>query len=90
MFDRWAIRMGDHGITDAEASAHFAAWAEEDTYFPLEPELGALPGGGLDEVELLLATRGVLASRAGCAAAERPGAQPRIPWPKLSVMRLRH
>lgn len=51
MFDRMAARMGDHGITDAEARAHFAAWAEEDRYFPLDAELGALRTAGFDEVE---------------------------------------
>jgi tRNA (cmo5U34)-methyltransferase len=51
VFDRMAERMGDHGITDAEARAHFASWAEEDRYFPLDAELGALRAAGFDEVE---------------------------------------
>ena len=51
MFDRMAARMGEHGISDAEARDHFAAWAEEDRYFPLEAELGALRRAGFDEVE---------------------------------------
>ena len=51
VFDRMAVRMGDHGITDAEARRHFAAWAEEDRYFPLDAELGALRAAGFDEVE---------------------------------------
>ena len=51
MFDRMAARMGEHGISDAEARGHFAAWAEEDRYFPLDAELGALRQGGFDEVE---------------------------------------
>jgi len=51
VFDRMAERMGDHGITDAEARRHFAAWAEEDRYFPLEAELAALREAGFDEVE---------------------------------------
>jgi tRNA (cmo5U34)-methyltransferase len=50
-FDRWAARMGDHGITDAQARAHFAAWANEDRYFPLDVELAALRQAGFDEVE---------------------------------------
>jgi tRNA (cmo5U34)-methyltransferase len=51
VFDRMAERMGDHGITDAEARRHFAAWAKEDRYFPLDAELGALRAAGFDEVE---------------------------------------
>ena len=51
IFDRMATRMGDHGISDAEARGHFAAWAEEDRYFPLDAELGALRDAGFDEVE---------------------------------------
>ena len=51
VFDRMVQRMGDHGISDAEARGHFAAWAEEDRYFPLDVELGALRQAGFDEVE---------------------------------------
>ena len=50
-FDRWAARMGDHGITDAQARGHFAAWSDEDRYFPLDAELIALREAGFDEVE---------------------------------------
>ena len=51
VFDRWAHRMSEHGITDAQARGHFAAWSDEDRYFPLEVELGALRQAGFDEVE---------------------------------------
>jgi tRNA (cmo5U34)-methyltransferase len=51
VFDRMAARMGEHGITDAEARSHFAAWADEDRYFPLDAELSALREAGFDEVE---------------------------------------
>ena len=51
VFDRTAVQMGEHGISDAEARGHFAAWAEEDRYFPLDAELGALRQAGFDEVE---------------------------------------
>ena len=51
VFDRMAARMGDQGITDAEARRHFAAWADEDRYFPLDAELSALREAGFDEVE---------------------------------------
>ena len=53
VFDRMAARMGDHGISDAEARRHFAAWAEEDRYFPLDAELAALREAGFDEVECI-------------------------------------
>jgi tRNA (cmo5U34)-methyltransferase len=51
VFDRWAARMGDHGITDAQARAHFAAWSGEDRYFPLDAELHALRDAGFEETE---------------------------------------
>jgi tRNA (cmo5U34)-methyltransferase len=51
VFDRMAARMGEHGISDAEARGHFAAWAREDRYFPLDEELHALRAAGFEEVE---------------------------------------
>jgi tRNA (cmo5U34)-methyltransferase len=51
VFDRMAERMGDHGITDGEARRHFAAWAQEDRYFPLDAELRAMRDAGFEEVE---------------------------------------
>ena len=51
VFDRWARRMSEHGITESQARGHFAAWSDEDRYFPLEVELGALREAGFDEVE---------------------------------------
>lgn len=50
-FQRWAERMAEHGITEAEARDHFAAWADEDRYFPLDEELAALRRAGFAEVE---------------------------------------
>jgi tRNA (cmo5U34)-methyltransferase len=50
-FDRWAARMAEHGMTDSEARGHFAAWAAEDRYFPLDEELAALRRAGFAEVE---------------------------------------
>ncbi|MCW3066692.1 MAG: hypothetical protein JWN32_3864 [Solirubrobacterales bacterium] len=50
-FDRWAAHMAEHGITDAEARGHFAAWAGEDRYFALDEELAALRRAGFAEVE---------------------------------------
>jgi tRNA (cmo5U34)-methyltransferase len=50
-FGRWAARMAEHGITAVEARGHFAAWAREDRYFPLDEELAALRRAGFGEVE---------------------------------------
>ena len=50
-FDRWAARMAEHGIIDAEARTRFAAWAGEDRYFPLDVEIAALRRAGFGEVE---------------------------------------
>ena len=50
-FDRWAARMAERGISEAEARGHFAAWADEDRYFPLDEELAALRRAGFAEVE---------------------------------------
>jgi tRNA (cmo5U34)-methyltransferase len=51
VFKRWAARMAEHGITETQARGHFAAWAEEDRYFPLDQELAALRRAGFAEVE---------------------------------------
>jgi tRNA (cmo5U34)-methyltransferase len=68
-FDRWAARMAEQGMTDAEARGHFAAWAAEDRYFPLDEELAALRRAGLAEVECFW-RRG---SSAICCALKRSG-----------------
>jgi tRNA (cmo5U34)-methyltransferase len=67
VFDRMAARMGDHGITDAEARRHFAAWADEDRYFALDAELSALCEAGFDEVECFW-RRGLCAVTCGLRA----------------------
>jgi tRNA (cmo5U34)-methyltransferase len=51
IFRRWAAGMAEHGISEAEAREHFAAWADEDRYFPLDEELAALRRAGFAEVE---------------------------------------
>jgi tRNA (cmo5U34)-methyltransferase len=51
MFRRWAAGMAEQGIGEAEARDHFAAWADEDRYFPLDEELAALRRAGFAEVE---------------------------------------
>jgi|ERR1039458_6855947 tRNA (cmo5U34)-methyltransferase len=67
VFDRMAARMGDHGIPDAQARGHFAAWADEDRYFPLDAELSALREAGFDEVECFW-RRGLCAVTCGLSA----------------------
>ncbi len=51
VFRRWAAGMAEHGISESEAREHFSAWADEDRYFPLDEELGALRRAGFAEVE---------------------------------------
>jgi ubiquinone/menaquinone biosynthesis C-methylase UbiE len=50
-FDAWAAAMGAHGIDDATARGHFADWAQEDRYFSLHEELGALARAGFAHPE---------------------------------------
>jgi tRNA (cmo5U34)-methyltransferase len=50
-FRRWAAGMAEHGIEEGEARGRFAAWADEDRYFPLDEELAALRRAGFAEVE---------------------------------------
>lgn len=45
-FEAWADHMASHGISREQAFAHFAKWADEDTYQPLEDELAALTAAG--------------------------------------------
>lgn len=47
-FAAWAAHMARSGIDGERARAHFAEWAEEDTYFPVEEELAALGAAGFE------------------------------------------
>ena len=47
-YEAWAEHMAACGIERSRAFEHFAEWADEDTYFPLEAELDALRAAGLD------------------------------------------
>ena len=47
-YEAWAGHMAACGIERSRAFEHFAEWADEDTYFPLEAELDALRAGGFD------------------------------------------
>ncbi len=47
-YGAWADHMAACGIDRSRAFEHFAEWAEEDTYFPLEDELQAMRAAGLD------------------------------------------
>ena len=47
-YGAWADHMAACGIERSRAFEHFAEWAEEDTYFPLEEEMAAMRTAGLD------------------------------------------
>lgn len=47
-FRAWAAHMARSGIAEQQARAHFAEWAGEDTYFPVEDELAALTEAGFE------------------------------------------
>lgn len=47
-FAAWAAHMARSGIGEEEARGHFAAWADEDTYFSVEEELSALARAGFE------------------------------------------
>jgi tRNA (cmo5U34)-methyltransferase len=47
-YEEWADHMAASGIERDRAFEHFAEWADEDTYFPLEVELEAMRAGGFD------------------------------------------
>ena len=42
----WAAHMASRGIPEERAYQHFAEWAEEDTYQPIEEELAAMTAAG--------------------------------------------
>ena len=42
----WADYMVARGVEEQRAFEHFEEWADEDTYFPLEEELGAFESAG--------------------------------------------
>jgi tRNA (cmo5U34)-methyltransferase len=50
-FRLWAKSMQPHGIGEKEAYAHFASWAHEDYYPPLNTELRMLADAGFAEPE---------------------------------------
>lgn len=45
-FRGWADHLVASGIAEEEAWGHFQAWADEDTYFPLDAELALLEKAG--------------------------------------------
>lgn len=47
-YGAWADHMATSGIERSRAFEHFAEWAEEDTYFPLEAEMEAMRAAGLE------------------------------------------
>lgn len=44
----WAAHMTSRGIPEKRAYQHFAEWAEEDTYQPVEQELAAMAAAGFE------------------------------------------
>lgn len=44
----WAAHMVSRGIPEERARRHFAEWAEEDTYPPIELELAAMAAAGFE------------------------------------------
>lgn len=48
LYRHWATHQMSHGIAEDQAWAHFAEWAEEDTYLPLDAELAALRRAGFE------------------------------------------
>lgn len=69
MLRDWYRHMEEHGITPAEADAHFAAWAEEDSYVPLPDELALLGEAGFPRPECFWRDGGI----AVYGAFARPG-----------------
>ena len=47
-YREWAAHQVAGGFTEAEAWRHFEEWKEEDRYFSLDEELGALRSAGFD------------------------------------------
>lgn len=48
LYALWAQHQISHGIKEKEAWAHFDIWAGEDTYLPLDAELGVLRATGFE------------------------------------------
>jgi len=47
-YQHWAEHMMKNGITEDRAWQYFEEWSEEDTYLPIEEELGALRNMGFE------------------------------------------
>jgi tRNA (cmo5U34)-methyltransferase len=50
-YQEWVNAMAPHGITEAQARAHFASWAHEDHYPPLATELRLVGEAGFADPE---------------------------------------
>jgi tRNA (cmo5U34)-methyltransferase len=50
-YQEWVDAMAPHGITEAQARAHFASWAQEDYYPPLLTELKLVESAGFADPE---------------------------------------
>jgi hypothetical protein len=51
MLRDWYAHMELHGISPAQADAHFAQWAEEDFYVSLPDELALIAAAGFPRPE---------------------------------------
>ena len=51
MLRNWYVHMESHDITEEQADAHFAQWAEEDHYVSLPEELALIAGAGFPRPE---------------------------------------
>ena len=50
-YQEWVDAMAPHGITEAQARAHFASWSHEDYYPPLLTELKLVEAAGFADPE---------------------------------------
>ena len=50
-YQEWVNAMAPHGITEKQARAHFASWAQEDYYPPLAAELRLVGEAGFADPE---------------------------------------
>lgn len=73
-FDAWGDFMKGQGIGAAEVPKHFAAWANEDTYYPLLDELEALEEAGFTGPECFF-REGPVAVYGGLKAAPKRSAE---------------
>ena len=78
----WAAHMVSRGIPEERAYRHFAEWAEEDTYQPIELELAAMAAAGFTaEVAWHEGPMAVLVGRGALDTIHQPAKQDARPLP---------